>query len=473
MNTITASSFASILEHDPLYSDKSIALKVSNHLALKNNILIHFFGYLYGSKFDVVRSNFPSVKHKDILKENDSAGGHVACNFVPISRKFMREFYNLSSEVSDIDNDDALLQKEFSKYSNIVWEAMRENNIYIHLVTIFLATGMKFLHHDVINVFNVLKFEKFIRELYGEILQEAFRNIVLTEDYIYNFFVVNMLPLPMALYPVEMYNTDSFMQNFSFGAWGNCDPIKSFKFFYDPPVKAKSQCLQDTHEVHCLNPAQAKQKQSEKDFFQKPDESRVEYAFYKCGDFWEVIYKGRRSSVKDVAGLKYIHYIIAAGERGVTIDELNALKEPSKEACDAKFFDGDNKLNEDRKVKPFKGASKIRREKIQEVIEGIEDKIEDVKRQKAAGCLSMEDSIDEVARLEKQKKAVYEATAPDADKNYKRVYDRITKSINAARRNIEKHDKQLYVHLMQACTPKHGTFYYIGQASVDWKLFEK
>ena len=83
----------------------------------------------------------------------------------------------------------------------------------------------------------------------------------------------------------------------------------------------------------------------------------------------------------------------------------------------------------------------------------------------------MEDCIDAVSLLEEQKKEIYKSGRPDADKNYTRMYDRITKNINAAQSRIEKHNKQLYVHLMPACTPKRGVFCYTNPENVDWKLF--
>lgn len=467
MNTITASSLVSVLEHDPLYSDNSIALKVSNHLAIKNKIIVHFFGYLYGSKFDVVRSAKSRLRYNDA----DEVSKRSPCDFIPIPRRYMEQIAELNSEIKSFGGQDMdLLSDALLKKKEVVEGAKEENNIYAHLVTIFIVTGMRSMCLDKVNTFDVKSFKDFVGELHDEILLEALDSVFFAESDIIHYFTSNVLPLPVALFPVEDYNSNFFMQSCPAGLWDKYDPVEHFKIFYNTSIKTQYQQKQIVSKASPSNSSNPSLEESE-EVVNGAEGCGVKYAFYKCGDFWEVVYKGSRHSIKDVVGLMYIHYIILSGEKGVTIDELNALKESSKEIAGANLFDDKNKTNEQRNSRCFKGGSKIKPEKIREAIEGIENEIEDLKSQMNDGRLSMEDCIDAVSLLEEQKKEIYKSGRPDADKNYTRMYDRITKNINAAQSRIEKHNKQLYVHLMPACTPKRGVFCYTNPGDVDWKLF--
>lgn len=468
MNTISASSFVSILEHDPLYSDKNIALKVSNHLALKSKITVHFFGYLYGSKFDVVRSAKSRLKYNDA----NEVGKSSPCDFIPIPRRYMEQLAELNGEIKSFGGQDMdLLSDALFKKKGVIDEAKEENNIYVHLVTIFLVTGMRSMHLDKVNAFDVKRFKEFVGEVYNDILLEALDRVVLNENDILHYFIVNELPLPVGLFPVDGYNSDFFMQNCPAGVWGKYDPIEHFKIFYNTSAKVQCQQKQIVSKVCSSNAAHPGLEESE-EVAKEAEERGVKYAFYRRGDGWEVVFKGKRCPVDNVVGLKYIHYIILSGEKGVAIGDLNALIEPSKENDSANLFDSNCQVNEQRKAKPFKGGAKIKPEKMQEAIEVIENKIDGLKRQMEVGKMTIKDCIDEVSRLEEQKKAVYEVTRPDIDKNYKRMYDRVTKNINNAQLKIWDCDKQLYAHLVPACTPKRGVFYYIKPNDIDWKLFE-
>ena len=462
MNEVSAGKLADILCRDPLYSDRNIALNVTHYISSRNCIKLHFFGYLYGVGSRPIANAPRSMKYTGKSTDIEPCDPQSVNNLIPFCQRTLDGILECKDILSSVDaNDINAVSEVVQKCADRRREANEANDVYVHLVASFLATGLAFSCFEKTNQFNAPQLVYFLDAMDGCCLMDILPIIKLSEHNIREFFSKELLPLPSELYPARKHNTLQFLEKFPSGGWDKCDPTGDFEIFYDSAKENISASSLETNNTD--------QTVRGLDVF---DNGKSEYEFYQSGQYWVVTFKGERDDLRHTKGMMFIHNIIKAGRDGISIGELDMIAGGHVIDRDDRRFDQESNLsktpedvaiNSDSCSKMGRGISKM--------LESIDEEQVKIENNYNDGRITYEDYEESLKNLKKAKNDVYRTNKVLPDKNNKRIYENVTKAINSAMKVIEFENKDLYEHLRDATVPKRRVFCYANHDNIKWKLF--
>ena len=474
MKTINTTTFTQLLRKDPLYSIMDTTRCIINSLALRYSLGLYFCGYLYGVASGPVLRDIMTIKYiEDSISKNNSR--YSVYSFKPYGFKLKEEIDVFKNKCREMGDDMIELEKLcLTERERLITAANENNDIQTHFLTTLLTTGLEFIYKDTLCMMTAQQFLDFTESEYEGCLLEVLGDITLTSDFIYKYFSENFLPLPLALYPSDMHNSDRFLKDFNPGAWDKYDPFENFKLFY-------SEKLKERHEAAANSKVEPKNTSATQQETPSPTEEQntasnstkaVSYAFYKSGEKWDVVFNGKRSLFNDSIGINYIHQILCAGIDGISVYVLAAAKDKPYSSPDNKLFaPQENALESQGTSSKGRGRS-IKQEDISEAIEILEDRKSRLKDKKAHGEIDHKEYDVEMKHLDELIGIAYDTGRPTKDRESKKAYDKVTKSIQRALDSIKKNHTELYSHLYRYCKPKQGMYCYTGVEGISWKLYQ-
>lgn len=487
MNTIIVPSFIRLLKEDPLYSNTQILSLIINSIALRYSRRLYFCGHLYGDASRPIINDVASVEYKAPVSANHTTSKQpqakfsarpsspIVCVFKPYTFKLKREFGELGNSIHSVGYDDFELQAQlFSEKKRLRDEAAANNDLHRQFLTTMLATGLSFIYNDKILCMDASQLIQFIDSSYEGCLLEALGCITLTSDFVSKYFNDNHLPLPMALYPDAPYNSQKFLEKHKFGAWTSLDPCETLKSFYlERPAahSAVQENIQDMFENTVHKPRMPNAVENSSNNYDVTGND-APFAFYKSGQNWVTRFNGgKEKTFNDAKGMFCIHKILESGDKGVSIDELVAIKYGLAIPDGDKMFLQDNETSR----KNNENISGISTQEDKVVIAGAIDilnkELYEISEKMKSGEISRDIFIDEESRIKEQISIVYNTNRIPLAKTQKQNYDMITKNIRDVLKIIKEESPDLYNHIKSACKPEKGIYHYTRPADIQWKLF--